>query len=82
MKSGAPRYGFGVVDVRDLAVAHLAAAYIPQAKGRHIISGHESNLFEMAQTLIPKYRRQIPAAAKGDAQVVGLVGCSNGQQSR
>ena len=64
MKSGAPRYGFGCVDVRDLAVAHLAAAYIPEAKGRHIISGHESDLFEMAQTLIPKYGDQFPLPRK------------------
>ncbi|MEM8668049.1 MAG: NAD-dependent epimerase/dehydratase family protein [Planctomycetota bacterium] len=55
MKSGAPRYGIGCVDVRDLAVAHLAAAYNPEAKGRHIVSGHESDLFEMAQTLVPKF---------------------------
>ena len=60
MKSGAPRYGFGVVDVRDLATAHLAAAYIPEAKGRHIISGHESDLFEMAQTLVPRYGAKYP----------------------
>ena len=60
MKSGAPRFGFGCVDVRDLAYAHMAAAYIPGAKGRHIISGHESDLFEMAQTLVPKYGSKYP----------------------
>ena len=64
MKSGAPRYSFGCVDVRDLAVAHLAAAYIPRANGRHIISGHESDLFEMAQTLIPKYGDKYPLPRK------------------
>ena len=64
MKSGAPRYGFGCVDVRDLAYAHLAAAYTPEAKGRHIISGHESDLFEMAQTLVPKYGDQYPLPRK------------------
>ena len=64
MKSGAPRYGFGCVDVRDLAHAHLAAAYLPEAKGRHIISGHESDLFEMAQTLIPKYGEKYPLPRK------------------
>ena len=64
MKSGAPRFGFGCVDVRDLAVAHLAAAYIPEAKGRHIVSGHESDLFQMAQALIPKYGDQYPLPRK------------------
>lgn len=60
MKLGAPRYGFGCVDVRDLAYAHMAAAYSPVVKGRHIISGHNTDLFEMAQTLIPKYGKDYP----------------------
>lgn len=60
MKSGAPRFGFGCVDVRDLAYAHMAAAFIPEAKGRHIISGHNSDMFEMAQTLVPKYGKDYP----------------------
>ena len=64
MKSGAPRYGFGCVDVRDLAVAHLAAAFLPQAKGRHIVSGHESDLFEMAKKLIPRYGDKYPLPQK------------------
>ena len=64
MKSGAPRFGIGIVDVRDLAVAHLAAAYIPDAQGRHIISGHESDLFEMTQALVPKYGDKFPLPRK------------------
>ncbi len=32
-RMGAPRLGFGMVDVRDLAHAHLAAAYLPQHRG-------------------------------------------------
>ena len=64
MKAGAPRYGFGCVDVRDLAVAHLAAAYLPVAKGRHIISGHNSDLFEMAEKLLPKYGQSYPIPRK------------------
>ncbi len=60
MKSGAPRFGFGAVDVRDLAYAHLAAAYVPEAKGRHIISGHNTDLFDMAQTLLDRYGNDYP----------------------
>jgi len=75
MKSGAPRYGFGCVDVRDLATAHLAAAYIPEAEGRHIISGHNSDMFEMAQTLIPKYGDSYPLPRKALPKfMVWLVG--------
>lgn len=64
MKSGAPRYGMGAVDVRDVAYAQVAAAYTPEASGRYIISGHESDLYEMAQTLLPKYGDQYPLPRK------------------
>lgn len=60
LKSGAPRYGFGCVDVRDLAYAHVAAAYLPQANGRNIISGHDTDLFEMAQTLVERFGDDYP----------------------
>ena len=60
MKTGVPRYGMGCVDVRDLAEAHLAAAFLSSAQGRHIISGHNTDLFEMAQTLQQKYGRDFP----------------------
>ncbi len=64
MKSGAPKVGFGVVDVRDLADAHLAAAFISSAKGRHIISGHNTDFIEMASTLLDKYGDQYPIPRK------------------
>ena len=60
LKMGAPRWGFGLVDVRDLAVAHLAAGYTEQANGRNIISGHESDLFEVSQLLKDKYGKDYP----------------------
>ncbi len=55
MKSGAPRMGFGVIDVRDLAQAHLAAGFLPEAAGRHIISAHECDVFELSQELKGKF---------------------------
>ncbi len=64
LKSGAPRFSFGVVDVRDLAQAHLAAAFKPDAKGRHIISGHDTDLFEMAQTLVEQFGNDYPIPRK------------------
>ncbi|UUO05352.1 NAD-dependent epimerase/dehydratase family protein [Blastopirellula sp. J2-11] len=60
MKRGTPRFGIGVVDVRDVAYAHLAAAYLPQAQGRHIISGHNTDFFEIAQTLVSTYGDDYP----------------------
>lgn len=66
MKAGVPDLGLGAVDVRDLAEAHLRAAYLPQAKGRHIISGHNTSLLGIAKALLPKFdaypvpRRTLP----------------------
>lgn len=64
MKSGAPKWGFGVVDVRDLAQAHLAAAFKPDANGRNIVFGHESDLFEMSQLLKDKFGDKYPLPAR------------------
>lgn len=55
MKAGIPDIGCGAVDVRDLAEAHLRAAYLPKASGRHIISAHNTSLPAIAQELLPKY---------------------------
>ena len=55
LKSGAPRVGMGFVDVRDVADAHLAAAYLPQAAGRNIICAHPSDLFSALKTLLPRF---------------------------
>jgi dihydroflavonol-4-reductase len=60
MKAGAPRWGFGVVDVRDLAEAHFRAAFTPEAKGRYITSGHNTDFPSMAETLIDKYGEDYP----------------------
>ena len=59
-KSGAPRFGMGLVDVRDVAEAHYRAGFTPEAKGRYITSAHESNLFELSLLLRPKYGKHFP----------------------
>lgn len=60
LKRGAPRMGMGAVDVRDLAKAHIAAAFTPSANGRYIINGVNSDLLEIAKTLLPKYGTAYP----------------------
>lgn len=60
MKMGAPRVGLGAVDVRDVAQAHMAAAYLPGAQGRHIVSAHNTNLLEMGRTLLERYGDDYP----------------------
>ena len=52
---GAPAFPMGVVDVRDVAAAHIAGAYLPDAAGRHILCGTNSNLLEMGQAIAKKY---------------------------
>ncbi|CUH79174.1 short chain dehydrogenase [Tritonibacter multivorans] len=60
MKSGAPKWYFGIVDVRDLAKAHVAAGYKAEANGRNIVFGHESSIFDLSQLLRAKYGADYP----------------------
>ena len=64
LKTGAPRWGMGLVDVRDVAEAHVQAAVCPAANGRYLCNAQDSELFEIAnalrtlapRSLLPKYR--------------------------
>lgn len=60
LKMGAPKVGIGVVDVRDLAEAHFAAGLTPEANGRNIVSGHNTNFMEMGEALQDKYGSAYP----------------------
>ena len=64
LKHGAPIMNMGCVDVRDLAYAHMAAAFLPNVEGRYIISGHNTDLFEMSQTLLSNYGENYPIPKK------------------
>ena len=64
MKSGAPNWGMGVVDVRDLADAHLKAAFTPSANGRYITSGHNTDFPSMAKPLIARFGDTYPFPKK------------------
>jgi len=59
-KSGAPRIAMGMVDVRDVAAAHIAAAFTPEASGRHITCGHSTDVFTAMMLLAPKYGADYP----------------------
>lgn len=75
MKTGAPNWGMGVVDVRDLATAHFLAAVTPAAKGRHITSGHNTNFPDMANALRQHYGDTFPFPKKALPKwLVWLVG--------
>ncbi|MEO0405638.1 MAG: diaminohydroxyphosphoribosylaminopyrimidine deaminase, partial [Bacteroidota bacterium] len=64
LKNGAPRMGTGVVDVRDVGVAHYKAGYTPQAQGRYITSAYSTDMIQIAETLLPKYGNDYPLPKK------------------
>ncbi|KPA23633.1 short chain dehydrogenase [Shimia sp. SK013] len=79
MKRGAPRIGIGVVDVRDLARAHLAAAFVLQAEGRHIISGYDTDFLEMGQALMARFGTEYALPKRAMPKwLVWLAGPSQG----
>lgn len=64
LKMGAPKAGIGVVDVRDLANAHFAAGFTPEASGRYITSAHNTNFLELGLALQSKYGNKYPLPKK------------------
>lgn len=75
MKMGAPKLGVGLVDVRDVAEAHYKAGYVPEAKGRYITSGHNTNFLEMGKALAPKFGDKYPIPTKAIPKwLIWLIG--------
>ena len=75
MKAGAPKMGVGIVDVRDVATAHIRAGYYPEAEGRYITSAHNSNFLEMGTVLQEKFGKDFPLPKKALPKwLVMLVG--------
>lgn len=75
MKMGIPNLGFGVIDVRDLAIAHYKAGFTPEAHGRNIISAHNTNFIEMIRPIYEKYKGRIPVKMKATPKwVIWLFG--------
>tara|TARA_B100001057_G_scaffold193519_1_gene194367 strand:- start:3922 stop:4977 length:1056 start_codon:yes stop_codon:yes gene_type:complete len=54
-KAGCPKFEIGMVDVRDVAEAHINAAYINSAEGRHIIFNEVTSFLDLANMLQEKY---------------------------
>ncbi|WP_197283718.1 SDR family oxidoreductase [Mycobacterium sp. Marseille-P9652] len=49
--AGAPALTFGVVDVRDVADAHLRAGFTPEAHGRYIVNADSLTMLEIGKIL-------------------------------
>lgn len=57
---GAPRIGVSVVDVREVAQAHIAAAFLPDAQGRYITSAEDTDIVALIRTLLPRFGGSLP----------------------
>lgn len=60
MKLGAPPLEIGMVDVRDVAEAHIRAGFIDGAQGRNIVSEQTYSFFEIGQILRAEFGDKYP----------------------
>ena len=60
MAWGVPNLGMPAVDVRDVASAHICAAYLEEASGRYICSAHDTSIPELANLIGEKYYPEYP----------------------
>jgi nucleoside-diphosphate-sugar epimerase len=58
--TGVPKLYFGCVDVRDVAEAHIRAAFTPSASGRYIVVGEEMSMLDIANRLRKAYGSRYP----------------------
>lgn len=63
-KTGVPKLQFGMVDVRDVARAHILAALNLQASGRHICAGGVFSFLDVAQLLHKNFGDAYPFPKK------------------
>ena len=54
-KTGIPNAYHGVVDVRDVARAHILAGFTPGASGRHVTVAHKKSFLDMAKVLYKNF---------------------------
>lgn len=60
LRTGVPALAYGVVDVRDVARAHLLAAFNPQAQGRYLLVAQDISMIGIAKILRRKYGTGYP----------------------
>jgi nucleoside-diphosphate-sugar epimerase len=59
-KSGVPEIWNPIVDVRDVASAHIKAGFTPKASGRHIVVNGEATLLDIAKILRKHFGNDYP----------------------
>ncbi|MCH4160295.1 MAG: NAD-dependent epimerase/dehydratase family protein [Bifidobacterium sp.] len=84
---GLPKIGVSVVDVRDVARAHIAAAFLPDASGRHILASEDTDTLSLATSLRPRFGAQLPLPSRGLPKalvyaIAPLIGLDRGYVQR
>ena len=74
MKAGAPPFEIGMVDVRDVADAHIRAAYILDASGRHIVSNESCTPMKLSKMLKEQFEQYPLPKKELPKWLVWLVG--------
>jgi nucleoside-diphosphate-sugar epimerase len=82
LKSACPAVSVGVVDVRDIAHAHVVAGFAETATGRHIVSGSNTSFFGIAQALLPKYKDYPIPTVKAPFFILYMIGPYLGNLTR
>ncbi|MER5959412.1 NAD-dependent epimerase/dehydratase family protein [Streptomyces sp. NPDC001939] len=70
---GAPRIAVAVVDVREVAYAHLAAAFLPKAQGRHLVMAETTDIVDLARRLLPAYGARYPLPRRAVPKPVAVA---------
>ncbi|MEL0028174.1 MAG: aldehyde reductase [Perlucidibaca sp.] len=60
LRTGVPDLTYGVVDVRDVARAHMLAAFTPAASGRYLLVAGETSMLDMARMLRARFGGRYP----------------------
>ncbi|GAC1626562.1 MAG: NAD-dependent epimerase/dehydratase family protein [Nevskia sp.] len=60
LRTGVPALEFGVVDVRDVALAHIRAGFTPAASGRHIAVSESLTMMAMVGILKQRFGTTYP----------------------
>ena len=73
-RTGVPHLELGVVDVREVAQAHIQAGLNPKAKGRYIVSNQVVSLLDMAKIIREKFAQYPLPTMQLPKLVVKIVG--------
>ncbi len=60
LKTGVPDLEYGMVDVREVAEAHLLGAFTPEAEGRYILVSQSVSMLDIAGILRKQFGKQYP----------------------